>query len=47
MLWLNLIILLLNVLPPHPLCGFALLLLAGEWFLHSTGVRDEQILALT
>lgn len=43
-LWLNLIILLLNMLPPHPPCGSALLLIAGEWSLQSMGVTgDEQI----
>lgn len=42
MLQLHLIILLVNVLPPHPLCGSALLLTAGEWFLQSAGIRDEQ-----
>lgn len=48
MLQLNLIILLLNVLLPHPLCGSALLLIAGEWFLQSMGVTgDEQIPVLT
>jgi len=48
MLWLNLIILLLNMLTPHPPCGSALLLIARERLLQRKGVTgDEQIPVLT
>lgn len=47
MLQLNLTILLLTVLPLHPLYGSVLLLIAGEWLLQNMRVAgDEQSLSL-